>query len=99
MAPAPIPTGSDLAAHMGRSDPGDFDALVAQWVERVSEKTVADPWEYQHTQAVLEQAALDVDSYGKRGGVELTEYGPIYTRPVTVAMGNLLKHRAVGGFA
>ena len=35
----------------------------------------------------------------ERGGVELTEYGPIYTRPVTVAMGNLLKHRAVGGFA
>lgn len=49
----PVPTGSDLAAFMGRSDPGDMDDVVAGAVDWIGSHCVCDPWTVQHTEAAL----------------------------------------------
>jgi hypothetical protein len=53
MTPDDVPTGSDLAAFMGRSDPGDMGSVVSGAVDWVTSHTVADPWTVQHTEAAL----------------------------------------------
>lgn len=48
-----VPAGSDLAAFMGRSDPGDMDNVVAGAVDWITAHTLCDPWTVQHTEAAL----------------------------------------------
>ena len=100
MPHADRPTGSDLAAYMGRPDPaGAFDPLVATWVEYVEDVTADLPWTYAHTRAVLAQAAADVESVGYKGGVILSDFGPVYARRRTVQLEALLTRYGTGSFA
>lgn len=99
MPPADVPTGADLAAFMGRSDPGYFDDLVDEWVTALPGLCVCDPWTYTHSRAVLAQCAADVESVGYTGGVILSEFGPVFARRRTVQMETLLSRAAHGGFA
>lgn len=84
---------------MGRDDPGYFDDLVAEWVAHISDITDVTEWTYGHTRAVLAQAAADVESVGYKGGVILSDFGPVYARRRTVQLEALLARRALGGFA
>ena len=99
MAPVEVPTGADLAAYMGRSDPGDFDDQVAAAMDYVSAVCVVDPFTTAHHEAVLSTAAAQVEARGYRGGVQMTDFGPAYARRKTTAMERLMVTHGVGGFA
>ena len=94
-----VPTGAALSTYMGRADPGYFDDLIAQWVEHVQQLAVCDPWTYAHTRAVLAQAAADVESVGYKGGVILSDFGPVYARRRTTQLDMLMTVKSLGGFA
>ena len=95
----PLPTGADLAAYMARSDPGDFDEQVAAALDYVAARTPLDPFTALHKEAVLAQAALQVESRGSRGGVQLTDFGPVYARRVSTALERLRHTSDLGGFS
>ena len=58
-----------------------------------------DPFTDNHREAVLAQAALQVESRGYRGGVQMTDFGPVYARRRTAAMEQLEAIDGVGRFA
>lgn len=99
MPPVTIPTGSDLATYMARSDPGDFDGQVQAAFDYIAAQASMDPFTDLHREAVLAQAALQVESRGYRGGVQMTDYGPVYARRRTTALDRLLALEGLGGFA
>ena len=95
----PLPTGADLSTYMGRSDPGDFDEQVAGALDYVGARTPLDPFTELHKEAVLAQAALQVEARGYRGGVQMTDFGPVYARRVSTALERLRHVHDLGGFA
>ncbi len=99
MAVVAVPTGSDLATYMGRSDPGDYDAQVAGAMSYVSGFADMAVFTELHNEAVLAQAALQVEARGHRGGVEMTDFGPVYARRRTTALDRLVAVHGAGPFA
>ncbi len=94
-----VPTGADLATYMGRSDPGDFDDLVDQALAYVNAHVGTQTFTSTHREAVLSKAANTYSARGMRGGVEMTDFGPVYARRHTMAMDDLKSIAGTGGFA
>lgn len=79
MAVTNAPTGSDLSARMGRSDPGTFDEQVdaaRAWIDPRMRDDVTDAL---YRPGVLALAQAAVESVGNQG-IVVTDVGAIYTR-------------------